>query len=158
MIKISNKKIMRQYSSYTTLLTQTNLERGKKILYLVLKKKPFSEKINENLGNEIEIKLEQFIINIIPKLETTEFRDSEQSLKIIILNAIIKILKEMIRNDLLKLDINDLKILDDLMKNEGIIIDDIYCKKNKKNINKGESKDKNEKNHWWNFFSDIIHK
>lgn len=146
-------------TSCTTLLAQTNLDRGKNILYLVLKKKPFSEKITENIRKEIEKKLEDYIISIIPKLEIIEFRDYEQSLKIIILNAIIKILKEMIRNDLLKLDINDLTKLQDLMKNEEIIIDDIYGKKNKKKINKEkeESKDKNESNikYWqlWKYFN-----
>ena len=146
-------------TSRTTLLAQTNLDRGKNILYLVLKKKPFSEKITENIRKEIEKKLEDYIISIIPKLEIIEFRDYEQSLKIIILNAIIKILKEMIRNDLLKLDINDLTKLQDLMKNEEIIIDDIYGKKNKKKINKEkeESKDKNESNikYWqlWKYFN-----
>ncbi len=136
--------------SKTTILTQITLEKGKTILYLALKQKPFAEKVMDEVKSEVEKRLEKYLLQIMPKLENATFKDPEQTLKIIILNGIINILKEMIKEDLLQLTTNDFLILYDLLKNEQNIEDnnnevDNNPKNHKKEINKENADDKKTK-------------
>lgn len=107
-------------SASTTCLSQILIQKGNKILYLVLKTKPFSEEIIEEVRNIIKERLHKSLLNIVPRIENVQFKDPEQTLKIIILNAIIKILNNMIKEDIIKLNENDLKILYNLLENEEI--------------------------------------
>ena len=99
-------------------VTTLTIQKGRQILYLVLKRKPFAKEIIEELEKELEDRMTAFIKSIAPKLQNMNFDDPEQSLKVIILRGLINILKNMIEEHKIELSDSDRKILDDLMKNE----------------------------------------
>ena len=124
-------------SSGIMTLTQTVFKRGNQILYLVLQRKPFADEIRA----ELEKRLYGFLQSIIPKLQNIKFSNPEQSLKIIILNAIIKILNQMIKEDIIKLNENDLLTFYNMVKNEEMkFVDEEMPKNNENEINKPENK------------------
>ena len=136
-------------SSVTMTLTQNLLQRGNQILYLVLQRKPFVDEIIDEVRANIEKRLYEYLVSIIPKLQNIKFKNPEQSLKIIILNAIMKILKQMINEDIIKLNENDLMLFYNIVKNEEMkFVEDEKISKNNYNdinTNKQENKQKNEK-------------
>lgn len=136
-------------SSVTMTLTQNLLQRGNQILYLVLQRKPFVDEIIDEVRANIEKRLYEYLVSIIPKLQNIKFKNPEQSLKIIILNAIMKILKQMINEDIIKLNENDLMLFYNIVKNEEMkFVEDEKISKNNNNdinTNKQENKQKNEK-------------
>ena len=60
-------------------IINSSVDEGKKVLYLVLKKKSFSRQIIEEIEKEVEKRIPAFIQSITPKLENMKFK--EQSLK-----------------------------------------------------------------------------
>ena len=146
-IKLNNKMQRENSSSVTMTLTQIVLQRGNQILYLVLKKKPFVDEIIDEVRDNIEQRLNEYLVRIIPKLQNIEFKNSEQSLKVIILNVIMKILKQMINEDIIKLDENDLMLLYNIIKDEEMkfVEDEKISKNNNNDIKKQENKQNNEK-------------
>ena len=128
-------------SSGIMTLTQTVFKRGNQILYLVLQRKPFADEIIDEVRAELEKRLYGFLQSIIPKLQNIKFNNPEQSLKIIILNAIIKILNQMIKEDIIKLNENDLLTFYNMVKNEEMkFVDEEMPKNNENEINKPENK------------------
>ena len=128
-------------SSVTMTLTQNLLQRGNQILYLVLQRKPFVDEIIDEVRANIEKRLYEYLVSIIPKLQNIKFKNPEQSLKIIILNAIIKILNQMIKEDIIKLNENDLLTFYNMVKNEEMkFVDEEMPKNNENEINKPENK------------------
>lgn len=128
-------------SSGIMTLTQTVFKRGNQILYLVLQRKPFADEIIDEVRAELEKRLYVFLQSIIPKLQNIKFSNPEQSLKIIILNAIIKILNQMIKEDIIKLNENDLLTFYNMVKNEEMkFVDEEMPKNNENEINKPENK------------------
>ena len=128
-------------SSGIMTLTQTVFKRGNQILYLVLQRKPFADEIIDEVRAELEKRLYVFLQSIIPKLQNIQFSNPEQSLKIIILNAIIKILNQMIKEDIIKLNENDLLTFYNMVKNEEMkFVDEEMPKNNENEINKPENK------------------
>jgi len=128
-------------SSGIMTLTQTVFKRGNQILYLVLQRKPFADEIIDEVRAELEKRLYGFLQSIIPKLQNIKFSNPEQSLKIIILNAIIKILNQMIKEDIIKLNENDLLTFYNMVKNEEMkFVDEEMPKNNENEINKPENK------------------
>jgi hypothetical protein len=128
-------------SSGIMTLTQTVFKRGNQILHLVLQRKPFADEIIDEVRAELEKRLYGFLQSIIPKLQNIKFSNPEQSLKIIILNAIIKILNQMIKEDIIKLNENDLLTFYNMVKNEEMkFVDEEMPKNNENEINKPENK------------------
>ena len=128
-------------SSGIMTLTQTVFKRGNQILHLVLQRKPFADEIIDEVRAELEKRLYGFLQSIIPKLQNIKFNNPEQSLKIIILNAIIKILNQMIKEDIIKLNENDLLTFYNMVKNEEMkFVDEEMPKNNENEINKPENK------------------
>jgi hypothetical protein len=107
-----------QQNNIVSKVTTLTIQKGKEILYLVLKRKPFAKEIVEELEKELENRMTIFIKSIAPKLQNMNFDDPEQSLKVIILRGLINILKNMIEEHKLELSESDRKILDDIMKDE----------------------------------------
>ena len=133
-------------SSVTMTLTQIVLQRGNQILYLVLHKKPFVDEIIDEVRDDIEQRLNECLVRIIPKLQNIKFKNPEQSLKVIILNVIMEILKQMINEDIIKLDENDLMLLYNIIDEETKIVEDEKISNNNNNdIIKQENKQNNEK-------------
>ena len=161
-INLNNKMQRENSSSVTMTLTQIVLQRGNQILYLVLKKKPFVDEIIDEVRDNIKQRLNEYLVRIIPKLQNIEFKNSEQSLKVIILNVIMKILKQMINEDIIKLDENDLMLLYNIIKDEEMkfVEDEKISKNNNNDIKKQENNQNNENNEkkgflnrFWSFFN-----
>ena len=131
-------------STYTlTTFVDHAKEKAKKVLYLVLIKKPFSVKQLEDINKEIEIKLEKFFNKIIPQLNKIKPKDEEKFLKYMMLKATIKILDKIMEKNYLKMTEED-KIAAKAIYENGDI-DDFNEKVNENNgiINNGESNDIN---------------
>ena len=64
-----------------TQIKQYAIEEGKKIIYLVLKKKPLSAEIIEKLSCDSLKILEEYLISIIPALQKINPQDPEKVLK-----------------------------------------------------------------------------
>jgi hypothetical protein len=66
-------------STYTlTSIVECAKEKAKKVLYLVLIKKPLSVKALEKINKKIELKLNKFLDKIIPKLEGIKPQEEEK--------------------------------------------------------------------------------
>ena len=89
--------------------------KGRKVLYLVLKKKSFEKEIIEKIEKELEVKLKDFLKDIEPKIRNVEFEDPENSLKVIFLEGLINILQELLQKSIGKLSKDDKKILDEIV-------------------------------------------
>ena len=133
------------HNSNTTLIQKCS-EKGKGYLYLVLKVKPFSEKIVEELRAEVEKRLEVYLCkNIFPKLEKMDqgqFQDPEQSIKVIILLSIKEVLKEMMEENLLTLCPEDLALVDQILSGE----EDKHTNEPKDKIEENENEEPKNKN------------
>lgn len=106
-------------SQTITVVEENITKKVKRKLYLVLKKKGFADEIIDNIDNELEKRLIEFIKNIAPKLNEMNFDDSEKSLECLMVKQAIKILDDMIKERMLKLNEEDKKALYDLFENEN---------------------------------------
>jgi len=131
-------------------ITQTTIEKGKHILHLILKKKPLTVKVIEEINDELEKRLTKFLDNIFIKIKDMKFDNPEQTLKVIIIKGLINILKKMIEENSIKLTEEDKKILDEIMiedNNNNINIEENNeIKNDDNNINNFNSNDINNQN------------
>lgn len=106
------------YSGSRTLTTliETSKKQGRKILYLVLKKKPLSKETVENLTEEIEKRLGAFFIKIAPKLEQMKPNEPETFLKYLLLQGVLKILENIMKKSYLSLTEEDKKAVERIYK------------------------------------------
>lgn len=103
----------------TVIITSNQaLNRGKQILHLVLQKKPFSEKIMEELEKEISERMGNFVSRIYKKLEQTKFENPQQSIKVILLKALVQIMRNIVKEYQQSLSPDDLKIIEEIFKKE----------------------------------------
>lgn len=109
---------MKNESTVIQQITDKAIKKGKKALYLVLKKKSFSQKVIEKLEKEIEIRMQKFLEEIYPKLIELKFEKPKESIKYIILKGLINILKKMINEHSIELSKEDANALDDIMKDD----------------------------------------
>ena len=125
------------------------IEKGKKIYYLVLKKKPFQKEIIEQLESQLKSKINEFLDKIIDKFKEIKFDNIEQSLKYILLKGLILILEKELNKNKIHLSEGEKKILKEIMENDDEN-DDIHEKeiKNEGNLllNKIEKEDINDEN------------
>lgn len=105
-------------SDIITQVTYETINKGKQTLHLVLKQKPFTAEVIEEIEKDIEIRMAQFIQTISLKLENMNFENPEQSLKVIILRGLINVLKELIQEHKIPLTESDIKTLNEIMAKE----------------------------------------
>ena len=103
----------------TTTLIDKCIDKGKKVLYLVLNKKTDENIIIEDLQNELDIKMKKFIEKNIETIKNAKFEDYETSLKYIIIKALINFLRKMIEENMCKLSEEDKKIIENIMKEDN---------------------------------------
>lgn len=101
-----------------TQIKQYAIEEGKKIIYLVLKKKPLSAEIIEKLSGDSLKRLEEYLISIIPTLQKTNPQDPEKVLKYISLQATLKILFKIMNDNYLTLSENDRILAEKIYNND----------------------------------------
>ena len=87
------------------------IQKGRNILYLVLKKKTKDTKFIEDLEDEIEKRMGNFINKMSNKLLNTKFDNPEESLKYILLKALSIILEELLKELEFQLSPHDKELL-----------------------------------------------
>ena len=121
-------------TTQTMTLVQKCSENGKRYLHLVLREKPFAEKI-----------------------DVSEFNNPEQSMKVIIISSIQEVLKEMMNENLLMLCPEDFALVEQIINSEEKEINKPTQQNNEnkddKPKNENENKDDNSSG-----FKNIINK
>ena len=79
--KYMKKGNISNISQTTTLLEKRVTAKARKILYLVLQKKGLAEEAIESIDKELEKRLIEYLNNIAPKLNQTNFDDPEKALR-----------------------------------------------------------------------------
>lgn len=90
----------------TNILQYAKLK-ARKSLYLVLKKKPFAKEIVEELNEEVERRLTNFIEKLVKKMEERQNDDPEKLLKYTILKAIVRILDNIMKENYIQMTEDD---------------------------------------------------
>ena len=107
---ILNNYFKEMYQARTC--TSTNIlqyakSKARKSLYLVLKKKPFAKEIVEELNEEVERRLTNFIEKLVKKMEERQNDDPEKLLKYTILKAIVRILDNIMKENYIQMTEDD---------------------------------------------------
>ena len=105
-------------SQTITLVEQKVTKKAKNTLYLVLKKKGFAQEIIDSIDQEIEKRLIEYLKTISPKLNQMDFDNPEKALECLLLNQMIKILDDMLKERMLKLNEEDKKIIFGILENK----------------------------------------
>ena len=106
-------------TTVTTTLIDKCIDKGKKVLYLVLNKKTDENIIIEDLQNELDIKMKKFIEKNSETIKNAKFENYEASLKYIFIKALINFLEKMIEENKGKLSEEDKKIIENIMKEDN---------------------------------------
>ena len=109
------------YSINSQQFTQTVTEvinKGKKALYLVLKKKPLAVEIYDNLKNEAEERFNKFLENKKPLLMDIKPENPEIFYECFLMRAMIEILKEMLKERKVTLSERDLNLFNYIFKKD----------------------------------------
>ena len=140
-----------------TTLCHKFMENGKKVYYLVLKKKSFQKEIIEQLESRLESKMNEFWDKIIDKFKEKKFENVEQSLKYILLKGLVLILEKELKNNQIDLSEEEKNTLKEIMENdEDNDIDEkkinkegtsLFDKKEKEDIN-----DEDIVKRYWNLY------
>ena len=96
------------------------IERGNRILYLTLKKKPESQIVLEELMKELKENMDIFIQNIYPKIKDQKFDDFEKSFKLILIKGLIQILEKMLTKYYGQLVDEDKKLIEQILQEEKL--------------------------------------
>ena len=96
-----------QKFSCLTQIKQYAVEKGRNTLYLFLKNKPLYAEAIEKLNEKFQKKLDNYIDKIIPELQKMNPEDPEKLLKYILLQAVKKILNDIINEEYNNLTEND---------------------------------------------------
>ena len=104
-----------------TTIADKYIDKGKKVLYLLLNEKKDENIIIEDLQNELYIKMQKFTEKNSEKIKNAvdEFEDIETSLKYIFIKALINILEKMIKENKGKLSEKDKSIIENIMKEDN---------------------------------------
>lgn len=120
--------------NFSQTITQI-INKGKKALYLVLKKKPLPVEILETLSVELEDRYEKFLNLKLPLLKKIKPDNPEQFYECFFIRAMIEVLKEMLSERKINLSEKDLKTFEIIFqketqknekKNDGIKLPDEY--------------------------------
>ena len=129
-------------------VTQT-MERGKRILHLVLQKKPITIQAFEELEKEVSDRMIKFVQRIMPKLENAKFDNPESAIKVILLKGLINILKKLVEEYQKSLNPQDQEFIEQVFANEekNIQLEEskMITDKNKTTIEDDDNMPNNEK-------------
>lgn len=129
-------------------VTQT-MERGKRILHLVLQKKPITIQAFEELEKEVSDRMIKFVQRIMPKLENAKFDNPESAIKVILLKGLINILKKLVEEYQKSLNPQDQEFIEQVFTNEekNIQLEEskMITDKNKTTIEDDDNMPNNEK-------------
>ena len=103
-----------------TTLYHKYIEKKKKVIYLILKKKPFQKEIIDQLESQLEFKMNEFFDKIIDKIKETKFDNIEQSLKYILLKGLVLILEKELNKNKIDLSEGEKNTLKEIMENDDI--------------------------------------
>ena len=103
-----------------TTLYHKYIEKKKKVIYLILKKKPFQKEIIDQLESQLEFKMNEFFDKIIDKIKETKFNNIEQSLKYILLKGLVLILEKELNKNKIDLSEGEKNTLKEIMENDDI--------------------------------------
>lgn len=109
-----------------------NKKKGKKALYLVLKRKPLIEEIIESVEEEVEKRFSEFINKKSEELSRLKPDNPEEFYKCVLLRALIKILDKMLEEYSVGLTDKDKNTLKDIFENDSFPKDEL----NDLNLNK----------------------
>jgi predicted site-specific integrase-resolvase len=107
-------------NNINTQVVQEYLQKGNRILYLALKKKPDSQEVVEELIKELKENLDIFLQNIYPKIKDQKFDDFEKSFKLILIKGLIQILEKMLTKYYGQLVDEDKKLIEQILKEEKL--------------------------------------
>lgn len=102
-------------------ITQVSYEmvqKGKKAIYLVLKKKSFIDEILESLQEEVEKRFMNFLNKKREEMNRLKPDNPDEFFKCYLLRALIKILDKMFKEYHINLSDKDKNILKDIFENE----------------------------------------
>ena len=99
-------------------LSSAIINKVKKNIYLILKKKPLPEQIMDDLQEEVEKRFLYFINSKREQLENIKPEDPEEFYECFLLKAMINILEEMLKEKQINLSEKDKQTLKDLFKKE----------------------------------------
>ena len=122
-----------------TTLYHKYIEKKKKVIYLILKKKPFQKEIIDQLESQLEFKMNEFFDKIIDKIKETNFNNTEQSLKYILLKGLVLILEKELNKNKIDLSEGEKNTLKEIMENDDI---PLFDEKEKEDINNEDNVEK----------------
>ena len=105
--------------SYVTQVSYEILKKGKKALYLVLKRRSLMEEIIESVQEEVEKRFSEFLNKKSEELNRLKPDNPVEFYKCVLLRALIKILDKMFEEYSVGLTDRDKKILKDVFENES---------------------------------------
>ena len=126
-------------------------KKGKKILYLVLKKKNFAEEIISSLQSEVERRFKKFLNDIAKDLENVTLEDEENGLKYIMLKGMINILNEMLKERMVILSEKDKSIINEIFEDDDGPKEGFIEEKKFDQVPGGNKGKNNQKNNKGNF-------
>ena len=118
-----------------TKLFDKTQKKVKKVIYIVLKKKPLHKEIIEEIESKLEYKMSELFLKFEPKLKQAKFENIEQSLKYIILKGLILNLQKELEENKINLSEKDKNTINELYNHDN----DIY----ENHIHEDESENEN---------------
>ena len=105
--------------TFTQTITKV-IDKSKKVIYLILKKKPLHEEIYENLQCEAEERFKKFVEKKKPLLQQIQPENPEVFFECFLIKAMINILKQMLEEKKIKLTEKDLNLFDNVFENDKL--------------------------------------
>ena len=107
------------YLHTATCVEEKVIKKTNEKLYLVLKKKGLPEQIIDEINAESQNRLEDYLLQILPKLKNMYFDNPEEALECLILKQMIIILDNMFKERLPFLSERDKKALFEHLEKPG---------------------------------------
>ena len=107
------------YLHTATCVEEKVIKKTNEKLYLVLKKKGLPEQIIDEINAESQNRLEDYLLQILPKLKNMYFDNPEEALECLILKQMIIILDNMFKERLPFLSERDKKALFETLEKPG---------------------------------------
>ena len=107
------------YLHTVTCVEEKVIKKTNEKLYLVLKKKGLPEQIIDEINAESQNRLEDYLLQILPKLKNMYFDNPEEALECLILKQMIIILDNMFKERLPFLSERDKKALFEHLEKPG---------------------------------------
>ena len=121
----------------------------KKVIYIVLKKKPLHKEIIEEIESKLEYKMSELFLKFEPKLKQAKFENIEQSLKYIILKGLILNLQKELEENKINLSEKDKNTINELYNHDNDIYENHINEDESENENNNEIINNEKKNETW---------